>query len=316
AVAGADTYQRQIQTLSFDVANAYYNALAAEHATLLAEQVVKQNQTQEDLVTAQLRAGVVSRVDLATAQLPTAQARLALVKAQGTELSAYASFDNTLGLDANTLVRPVDNTPSIATASLLTPTLLTYSAAVARALELRPDYLAAQNAVDAAQANLRAAKLGRFPVLTGDANLSTRSTTSSGTDFRGSNGIGVSLNFPILDHGLTAFQTAQAAADLEKSNDQLQIAKLGVQLSVKQALVGLVSAQSAVGQAQAELSKAQEVLRATQAQYKAGVTTLPLLLNAQVGLTTAETDQLNAVYGLRQAEQTYLLALGESDTGQ
>ena len=46
--------------------------------------------------------------------------------------------------------------------------------------------------------------------------------------------------------------------------------------------------------------------------YRAGVTTLPLLLNAQVGLTQAETDELNAVYGLRQAEQTYLYALGEN----
>ncbi|MHB1551821.1 MAG: TolC family protein, partial [Vulcanimicrobiaceae bacterium] len=67
------------------------------------------------------------------------------------------------------------------------------------------------------------------------------------------------------------------------------------------------------GETQAELNTAQEVLKATQAQYRAGVTTLPLLLNAQVGLTQAETDRLNAVYALRQAEQTYAYALGESD---
>ena len=84
---------------------------------------------------------------------------------------------------------------------------------------------------------------------------------------------------------------------------------------MRQALVDLISAESAVGQAQVELSKANEILSATQAQYRAGVTTLPLLLNAQVGLTQAETDQLNAVYALRQAEQTYLFALGENDLG-
>ena len=43
-----------------------------------------------------------------------------------------------------------------------------------------------------------------------------------------------------------------------------------------------------------------------------GTCGLPLLLNAQVGLTQAETDELNAVYGLRQAEQAYLFALGEN----
>jgi outer membrane protein TolC len=51
-------------------------------------------------------------------------------------------------------------------------------------------------------------------------------------------------------------------------------------------------------------------LNATQAQYRFGVTTLPLLLNAQVGLTTALSDQVTAVYALRQAEQAYLYAIG------
>jgi hypothetical protein len=52
------------------------------------------------------------------------------------------------------------------------------------------------------------------------------------------------------------------------------------------------------------------VLASTQAQFKAGVTTLPLLLNAQVGLTQALTDQSTAVYTLRQAEQAFLYAEG------
>jgi len=82
---------------------------------------------------------------------------------------------------------------------------------------------------------------------------------------------------------------------------------------VRQALANLVSAQAALDQTQAELSKAIVVLRATQAQYRAGVTTLPLLLNAQVAITQAQTDHLTAIYALRQAEQNYLYALGEND---
>jgi outer membrane protein TolC len=59
-----------------------------------------------------------------------------------------------------------------------------------------------------------------------------------------------------------------------------------------------------------ELAEAQTVLASTQAQFKAGVTTLPLLLNAQVGLTQALTDQSTAVYTLREAEQAFLYAEG------
>ncbi|MBC5815412.1 MAG: TolC family protein [Candidatus Eremiobacteraeota bacterium] len=307
------TYRRNLQTLTFNVATAYYNALSAQQATALAADVVVQNQTQENLVLAQIRAGTTARSDLATAQFPTAQARVALVRAQGAELSAFATFANVLGLEANADVRPADDTPANPTASLLQAPLLSYDAANKRALELRPDYNAANHTVISAQDALKAARLGRFPSLTGSASDGATSTNATGGDFRNSNSIGAAIAIPLFDAGQTHAQTAQSQAQLDIANANLQTSRLGIGLSVQQALVNLVSAQSASTQALAELRKAQEVLRATQAQYKAGVTTLPLLLNAQVGLTQAQTDQLNAVYQLRQAEQNYLFALGEND---
>jgi len=311
-LAGAGTYERSLQTVAFDVAQAYYNALQAQAATQLAVQVVHQNEVQESLVTAQLRAGTASRVDLATAQLPTAQARVALVRAQGNELSALAAFANQLGLDASTLVAPVNDTPANPAASLLTQQTLDYDKAVARAYLERPDFLAAQYTAQAAAYNVHAQRAGLLPTLTGNAAYGTNSTTATGTDFRSGGSTGVTLSLPIFDQGVTRVQIAQAQKQADIANSQLDESKLGVELNVRQALIGLVSAQAAVGQSLAELSKAQEILRATQAQYRAGVTTLPLLLNAQVGLTTAETDELNAVYLLRQAEQAYLFALGEN----
>ena len=80
---------------------------------------------------------------------------------------------------------------------------------------------------------------------------------------------------------------------------------------MRQALAALISARTALTEAQAELQGAQTVLAGTQEQYRAGVTTLPLLLNAQAGLTLAENDRLAAIYALRRAEQTYLFALGD-----
>lgn len=310
AVAGTQTYDRQLETLAFDVAQAYYSALQAQSATQLAAQVVHQNEVQENLVRAQLRAGTASRVDLATAQLPTAQARVALVRAQGQEATALASFADTLGLDPDVAVAPL-NAPS-ATAPTPSVTVLSYDQAVARALLLRPDYLAAKNGVMAAQYNVQVQRSGLLPTLTANGSYGTNSTTVTGTDFRPSSTIGATLSIPIFDQGITRAQTEQAQQQLALAQSQLDQTRLGVELNVRQALVGLVTAQGAVAQAQAELAKGQEILKATQAQYRAGVTTLPLLLNAQVGLTTAETDELNAVYGLRQAEQTYVYALGQS----
>ena len=310
-VAAIDTYRRAVQAVSFSVANAYYNALAAQRQTAIAFATVNLNQVQESLVTAQYRAGAAARADIATAQLPVAQARLALIRAQGSELAAYAQFANAMGLDANTDVRPQDNSAAFDTAAVNSIPIPSYDAAIARAYLLRPDYDASQRAIEAARYALRAARLGYSPVLSGTASAGTGSTDTTGGAFRNSSSLGLALSIPIFDQGVTRAQTAQAQANLDKAQAQFELARQGIQLAVKQGLIGLISARAGIDQANAELIKAGEVLRSTQAQYRAGVTTLPLLLNAQVGYTQALTDQATALYTLRQAEQTYVLATGE-----
>lgn len=314
--AAADTYDRQLQTLAYSVAQAYYTALQARRAAQLAREIVHQNEVQEQLVRAQIAAGTEPRAALTTAQFPVAQARVALVRAQGAELSADAAFADTLGLPPDAAVVPAGDTPADPSASRLPVQPVSYAQAVNRALLLRPDYLASQYQVNAAQENLRAQHLGRFPSLTASASSGTTSTTPSGGNFRSDSSIGATLTIPIFDQGLTNYDIAAAQAALDNARAQLRGSQLAVELSVRQALVGLISARAALLQTQAELAQAREELKSTQAQYRAGVTTLPLLLNAQVALTTAQTDQLNAIYALRQAEQTYLYAMGANDLGQ
>ncbi|MDQ2664144.1 MAG: TolC family protein, partial [Candidatus Eremiobacteraeota bacterium] len=314
ANAGSNTYRRQLQTLAFTVAQNYFNALQSEAAVALDQQIVEQNLVQERLVEAQIRAGTVARADLSQALFPVAVSRVNLIRAQGAELVADATFASSLGLNADTAVRPATGPRVDSTQTLLRAQPLDYSAAVTRALLLRPDYAASQNTLQQAQYALKAAKLGRFPTLSGNASITSGSTFPNGGGFRAGDGIGASLNIPIFDQGITNAQTEQAAATLENAQALQSSSELSVQLSVRQALINLVSAQAALVQAQAELAQAETAVRSSQAQYRAGVTTLPLLLNAEVSLTQAQTDRLNAIYTLRQAEQTYLYALGEIDT--
>ncbi len=300
-----------MQTVAFNIANAYYAALAAQRVTEVNVATVQLDQVDEDLVVAELRAGTASQVDLATAQLPTAQARVAVVKAQGAELSAQAAFVNAMGLDANAYVLPQDDGNVLAGGSFVPAVAIpTYDQAIARALLLRPDYYAAVQNVEGFEASLRAAKLGLFPTLNGSASAGTASTDPGGGTFRNASSVGISLSVPIYDGGVTAAQVMQAQGQLDQANATLVNTKLNLQLNVKQTLVNLVAARGAFDQTQAELAKAQEVLKATQAQYRAGVTTLPLLLNAQVGITQALTDQVTALYTLRQAEAAFLFAEG------
>ena len=309
--AAIATYQRELQTVAYNVANAYYAALAAQRTTQVAVETVKLNQVNANLVAAQIRAGTAARSDYLTAELPVAQARVTLVQDQGAELSAQATFVNAMGLDANTYVLPQDDGNVLAGTSgapqVSTPS---YDLAIARAYLLRPDYFSAQKNVQSFQYALRAAHLGIWPHIDASGSYGTASTSPNAGDFRNSGAVGLTLTVPIFDQGITHAQVEQAQGQLDQAVASLNTTQQNVQLNVKQTLVALVSARAAFDQVQAELANAREVLAATQAQYAAGVTTLPLLLNAQVGLTTALAAQVSAVYTLRQAEAAFLYAEG------
>jgi outer membrane protein len=308
--ASADTYRRTLQTVAYNVATAYYTYLAAERTVQVDLEIVRENLVQLQLVQAQVRAGTAARSDVATVELPLAQARLAVVRAQGAELSDEAAFANAMGLDANVKVQPIDDAPVFTGAAVSSIPIPSYDVALKRAIALRPDYDSSVQSVYSAQSSLRSASLGLFPTLSGSASASTDSTNGRTGDFRNAQGLGVSLSIPIFDQGVTAANVASDRAQLDIAKANLQTTALTIQLNVKQSLASLVSALAALDQTQVEYSTAVTNLEATQAQYRAGVTTLPLLLNAQVQLTQALTDQVTAVYTLRQAEQTYLYQIG------
>ena len=308
--AFADTYRRELQTVAFGVASNYYAYLSAERTVQVDLEIVRQDQVQEDLVRAQVRAGTEARAQIATVQLPTAQDRLAVVRAQGAELSAGAAFANAMGLDANVRVQPVDDAPIFTNTPVSSIAIPSYDDALKRALELRPDYDAALQSIAQAQESVRAARLGRSPSVSGSASTQENSSGTTLGNFRNSTSIGVTLTIPIFDQNLTADNTAQALASLDRASAQRQNTALGVSLNIKQTLANFVSAFAALEQTRQEYATAISNVRSTQAQYRAGVTTLPLLLNAQTQLARAQSDEVTTVYALRQAEQAYLFAVG------
>ncbi len=310
ADAAGETYQRSAQQLSFNVAQAYYNALEARANVELIQNILKQNIAQEALIRAQMRAGVATRVDLATAHLPTARAQVQLVQAQGQEIAADAAFANQLGLHADAAVAPVDDA-SASAPSAHSDEPADYESAVKRALLLRPDYLAAERSIAAAQANVQAARRGIAPTVDVITSTGFSSTLVTGGGLQQNNTIGATVSIPIFDQGVTHTQTAQAQIALDRSNALLKEQQLGVEVQVRQALATLTSAQAALAETQSELANAQQVVNDTQDQYRAGVTQLLQLLNAQSGLTQAQNDRLTAVYALRQAEEGYRFALGD-----
>ena len=258
-IAGRATLLRQLQTLALNVANAYY-AVLENNATVTADaQLVHEFEVNEASVAAQIRNGAAARSDIAAAQFQTAQARGNLVTAQGAAIGSQASFATTLGLDADALVVPKQ---LMAQPAAPNPS---YAASLKRALIMRPDFIAANYTVQSDQENLRFAKLARFPTLAAAASdgvsrqfidcFSTTVTDKHGnvtpisacpTGSTAPNGIpsswtndkslGLSLTIPIYDQGVTNFNVAQAASQLDQAIASFNLTRLTVESDVRSAL--------------------------------------------------------------------------------
>jgi outer membrane protein len=325
-LSGRATLLRQLQTLALQVANSYYTVLE-NNATVTADaQLVHEFEVNEASVAAQIRNGAVARSDIAAAQFQTAQARGNLVTAQGTAIGAQGTFATTLGLDADTSVVPQ---PLAAQPAAPSPT---YEASLRRALVMRPDFIAAAYNVQSARENLRYAKLARFPILSAAASDSVSrqfidcfgssaitspkvaaSLCPGPGSYANDKTVGLNLTIPIYDQGVTNYNVAVAAAQLDQANATLNSTRLTVESDVRSALATLISARASLVQARLELRSAQVTLDATQAQYKVGATTVLNVVTAEANLSTAQSAYIGALYGVRTAEQNYLYATGISD---
>ncbi len=326
--AGRATLLYQLQTLALNVANAYYTVLE-DNATVAADaQLVREFEVNEASVAAQIRNGAAARSDIAAAQFQTAQARGNLVTAQGTAIGAQATFATTLGVDADVQVVPqtTEMQPSAPNP--------TYAKSLARALVMRPDYIAAAYTVSSDQANLRYAKLARAPILSAAASegisrtfvdcYSTTSVLTNGNvipvsycpgpeGWSNDKAIGLDLSIPIYDQGVTNYNVAVAASQLDQAIASLNSTRLTVQSSVRSALATLISARASLVEARSELTSAQVSLDATNAQYRVGATTILNVVTAEANLTTAQSAYITAFYGVYTAQENYLYATGVID---
>lgn len=312
-VAGRDTLLRQLQQLAFNVATAYYTLLEDNASVQSDNALVREFEINEQFVTAQIRTGAAPRSDLAAAQFQTAQARGALITAQGQAIAAEATFATTLGLDADTAI-----SPQLLGTSPAQMRVLGYQQSLNEALKLRPDFISAEHTVESDKENLRFAKLARFPSLTASGSVGKERNLITGEGaavlpYSNPQSLGATLSIPIFDQGQTNLAVAQAASQLDQGIAALTQQRLQVQSDVRGGLANLVSARAALVQAQAEVTSSTVTLQATQAQYKVGATTITAIVTAEANLATAQRDYVAALYGERLAEQQYTFALGAGD---
>lgn len=294
-IAARFANDQAMQTVLAGVANAYYQSLADRVLILVNTQSVTTAQSALDAAQARYRAGQATVSDLYQARAALAQAQGTLATAEQTRLQNEGALASSLGLPVNTPLHlaPLD--------TLAAPQLQTdVHAFLQQAIAQNPNLQNAQALTQQARATLDQAERAGLPSISLNAGQGLRYQQGLGSSQ--TNSIGISLTVPLFTGFNQHYQTAQARAKLQQAEATRDNTYQTTQLAVWQAYYAFRGAAAGIPSARAQVENATEALKALQAQYKVGYTTLQDLLTAQSTLATAQVtlaqDALNAYSAL------------------
>lgn len=303
------------QDVAFATRRQYYEVVRAVRLSDVATGGLRLSRDDERRVRALFEVGSVSKNDLLRAQVRTAQSEL-------DSLTAFQAITNQRILLADQLGLAEGDMGDVDT--LLTAEIKTYdeTALLAEATSKRPDLVAADAGLAAAKAGLRSANFARLPYVTVAGGVDFRpKSTFTVTTFDTN---GVALPSPIVESGISesdleyratvalnldlfnGFQTesriASARARLIRAQDSRDVLYRGLASQVDQSLLAYREAVERDRVARRAVESATENLKLTQEKYNVGSATILELIDAQVQLQRALSDQVTALAAIRVAE--------------
>jgi outer membrane protein len=175
-------------------------------------------------------------------------------------------------------------------------TLGTEEACVARALTSRPDVIAAEQRIQAAEANIVVARSGYFPTVTANTGYAWNNSEIADFDRQGQMSFGVNLSIPVFDQFRTnqqiesaVLQQVQRQADRQRLDQQLR-------QSVQAAMLSLSAAEKQLDITARGLTSAELNDKAARERYAVGAATQFDVLQANTQLITARINRITAVY--------------------
>ena len=264
-------------SLIADIASAYFGLLEMEERTLIARETLMSREASRTLIAKRREVGIAGDLDYLAADGATEAARADLVSLERQRSAAANALMLLVGKPLNDLQvsgRKLAEQPVIADLLAGLPS---------EVLTRRPDVLAAEQRLIAANASIGAARAAFLPRISLTAAFGTASNALSGLFDDGSRAWSFVpvLRLPLFDAGRAAANTdlaearkVIAVADYERTIQQAfrEVADL---LSAREKLAAQLVAEEAADKAQTER------LRIVDARYQAGISSYLEVLDAQ-----------------------------------
>ena len=295
------------------VRTAYYGVLLAREKIVVQEKNLELLQQQLKNVTNRYEAGTVSSFDKLRAEVAVANAQVPLITARNDYRLAIESLRQSLGFTTDKS-GDVRHQPTFAGTLAYTPATFDLQTAFDAAQANRPDLQRLAKLSAARAESVTTAKANYYPTLQAFGGWQLRKGfTNSYSDSNDGWLVGVQSNWALFDGRATAGRVAQARSVLEQAKLSLTEAELDVEVEVRRAFSTWQEATELADASKKVVEQAEEAVRLATARYDAGTATQLDVLQAQVDLTTARTNQLQAYYSYNIAVATLRKAMGLAD---
>lgn len=295
------------QRVTLDVLRAYEAVHTARAYVVVSKQGRDAAESYVKTTDKLLKAGVVVKSDLLSAQVHLEDAKLQQTQAENAVLQALDQLHLLLGMPLDT---PLDVAAPVQVKAL-DGSVRAYQE---EAVKSNPGLAALRSQIDAAQGGIKVARSAKYPQVGllaradwNDANL--------GLDAR-SYTLGGQLSWQLFDGGVTDGAVARAQAGRNELAAKLQQAESGISYQLAEAWRKAAEAEQRVSARELAVSQAEEAQRIIAKRYENGVATIVELLGGQAQLDKARADVVAARYELKVQRATARLATGHLQADQ
>ena len=287
----------------FAARNAYFQARAARDLVEVAKQTLANQKKHLEQTEGFVQVGTQAPIALAQTRTGVANARVQLIAAENGYATAKAQLNQAMGVDGPADYELADApSPSVEGEDGTTEKLL------GEAVKARPELLVFDRQIEAQLLTIRAFRGAYGPSLGASTGFSEAGTSTNQLTWNW-NAL-LSLSIPIYLGGQTRGQVMEAKANLESIRAQAEIERQQIRFEVEQARLAVRAAKEAMVAAAEALTNSREQLRLAEGRYETGVGGIIELSDAQVALTAAGQQSVQAEYILAQARAQLLKALG------
>jgi outer membrane protein len=303
AVATADSGRATELQVLLSVRTAYFDAYASRALVAVARETLTNLRLHLAQIEGFVQVGTRPDIDLAQARSDAANAEVQLITAENTYEISKATLNQTMGI-AGALDYEVaaEKMPAVGGEAQLVEPLLE------EALLARPEIASIREQVRAQQLTLRSIQGAYGPSLGANAGLTQGGVALD--QYRWNLSAGLTLTWQLYQGGLVSAQVREVEANVAQLVAQYDFLREQLRVEVQQTRLAVRGARASIGAVQEALANARLRLQLAEARYQTGVGNAIELGDAQVAVTAAAVQAVQAEQRLSTARAQLLKALG------